>query len=184
MLCTCFKLVTILMRGFCTYNMKFNSTTTFLNLSYLNNRLEPLKKPGLFTSIKPKKQSVKKSKTFGFSTEYLLRSLSTRHKFHLVDLSPWPLIASLGAFMLTTGGVLYMHKISGGRALMLNGLITILYVMFVWWRDVIREATYEDQHTAKVQKGLRLGVVLFIISEVMFFWFFGFFHSSLSPVYT
>ena len=32
--------------------------------------------------------------------------LKTRHSFHLVDPSPWPLIASLGAFMMTTGGVL------------------------------------------------------------------------------
>jgi cytochrome c oxidase subunit 3 len=57
--------------------------------------------------------------------------------------------------------------------------------MYTWWRDVIREATFEDQHTAVVQKGLRLGMILFIVSEVMFFFafFWAFFHSSIAPVY-
>jgi cytochrome c oxidase subunit 3 len=111
--------------------------------------------------------------------------LKTKHKFHLVDPSPWPLLASLGAFMLTTGGVLYMHKILGGWELFLNGLLLILFVMYVWWRDVVREATYEEQHSFVVQRGLRLGMVLFIASEIMFFFafFWAFFHSSLAPAF-
>src|SRR5687767_11675837 len=111
--------------------------------------------------------------------------LKTKHKFHLVDPSPWPLLASLGAFMLTTGGVLYMHKILGGWDLFLNGLLLILFVMYVWWRDVVREATYEEQHSFVVQRGLRLGMILFIASEVMFFFafFWAFFHSSLAPAF-
>jgi hypothetical protein len=32
--------------------------------------------------------------------------------------------------------------------------------MYGWWRDVIREATFEDQHTFAVQKGLRIGMIL------------------------
>lgn len=111
--------------------------------------------------------------------------LKTKHKFHLVDPSPWPLLASLGAFMLTTGGVLYMHKVLGGWELFINGLLVILFVMYVWWRDVVREATYEEQHSFVVQRGLRLGMVLFIASEIMFFFafFWAFFHSSLAPAF-
>ena len=41
--------------------------------------------------------------------------------------------------------------------------------MFVWWRDIVREGTYEGRHTVKVQNGIRIGVILFIVSEVMFF---------------
>ena len=33
----------------------------------------------------------------------------------------------------------------------------------------MREGTYEGQHTSIVQRGLRLGVILFIVSEIMFF---------------
>ena len=111
--------------------------------------------------------------------------LKTRHSFHLVDPSPWPLIASLGAFMMTTGGVCYMHNFLGGGQLLLTGFSIILYVMYTWWRDIIREATFEEQHTFAVQRGLRLGMILFIVSEIMFFFafFWAFFHSSLAPTF-
>jgi len=52
------------------------------------------------------------------------------------------------------------------------GFIMILFMMFCWWRDIIREATFEGQHTSTVQFGLKLGVLLFIISEIMFFFAF------------
>jgi cytochrome c oxidase subunit 3 len=111
--------------------------------------------------------------------------LKTKHSFHLVDPSPWPLVASLGAFMLAIGGALYMHKFLGGSKLFLTGFLVILYVMFAWWRDIVREATFEDQHSFAVQRGLRLGMILFIVSEIMFFFafFWAFFHSSLSPAF-
>jgi len=44
--------------------------------------------------------------------------------------------------------------------------------MFNWWRDIIREGTYEGQHTEPVQNGLRLGIAFFIVSEIMFFFAF------------
>lgn len=111
--------------------------------------------------------------------------ISTFHKFHLVDPSPWPLIASIGAFLLTSGLVVYMHKVLDGFGLFSHGLFLILFVMYVWWRDVIREATYEEHHTYAVQRGLRLGMILFIVSEAMFFFafFWAFFHSSLAPAF-
>ena len=37
-----------------------------------------------------------------------------RHPFHLVDPSPWPLVAALGGLSLTFGGVLFMHNYKGG----------------------------------------------------------------------
>ena len=107
--------------------------------------------------------------------------LKTRHSWHLVDPSPWPLVASLGAFFMTSGGVLYMHKFIGGGQLLFTGFLTTLYVMYTWWRDVIREATFEEQHTLPVQRGLRLGMILFIVSEIMFF--FTFFWAFFTLVY-
>ena len=111
--------------------------------------------------------------------------LKTKHKFHLVDPSPWPLIAAIGGFILTSGGVLYMHNYCLGIYILSLGFLILLYVLTIWWRDVIREATFEEQHTFAVQRGMRLGMILFIISEIMFFFafFWAFFHSSLSPVF-
>jgi cytochrome c oxidase subunit 3 len=125
-----------------------------------------------------------KNNSFLFFKEQF-KYLKTTHSYHLVDPSPWPLTASLGAFMLTSGLVLFMHKFIGGWQLLITGFILILYTMYTWWRDIVREATFEDQHTISVQKGLRLGMVLFIVSEVMFFFafFWAFFHSSISPVH-
>lgn len=122
-------------------------------------------------------------KTLFFKEQF--KYLKTAHSYHLVDPSPWPLLASLGAFMFVSGLVLYMHKFVGGWSLLITGFTLILYVMYTWWRDIVREATFEDSHSVIVQKGLRLGMVLFIVSEVMFFFafFWAFFHSSIAPVH-
>lgn len=105
------------------------------------------------------------------------------HPFHLVDPSPWPYVASMGALGLTTGGVMYFHSYQNGELLMIISTLIILSVMVVWWRDVIREATFQGHHTLIVQRGLRWGMLLFILSEVCFFFsfFWAFFHSSLGP---
>jgi cytochrome c oxidase subunit 3 len=103
------------------------------------------------------------------------------HGFHLVDPSPWPIFAALAALTLTFGFVLYLHGY--GIFTFLWGFFMILMVMAFWWRDVIREATYEGHHTLRVQRGLKIGMLLFIASEVMFFFsfFWAFFHVSLNP---
>jgi len=106
-----------------------------------------------------------------------------KHPFHLVDPSPHPMFASLGALTSTVGGVMYFHGYEGSDFVLCLGLGMIIYVMFTWWRDVIREATFQGHHTYMVQQGLRSGMILFIVSEIMFFvaFFWAFFHSSLAP---
>lgn len=142
-----------------------------------------------FNNIFSKKKIYDKTskKTFKSLPKYAnsFNYIQTKHSFHMVDPSPWPFVSSLGAFMLTVGGVSYMHKFVGGYDLFLIGVLLTIFVMYTWWRDVIREATFENSHTIRVQKGLRLGMVLFIASEIMFFFsfFWAFFHSSISPVY-
>lgn len=106
-----------------------------------------------------------------------------RHPFHLVDPSPWPIVAAIAAFSSAIGGVLYMHAFKQGSFILLLSFSILLTTMFVWWRDVVRESTFEGHHTGIVQQGLRYGVLLFIISEILFFFafFWAFFHSSLAP---
>lgn len=112
-----------------------------------------------------------------------MSAVAQKHPYHLVDPSPWPLFASIAALVLTLGGSLYMHGYAGGDVLLTTGLALLLYTMFVWWRDVVRESTFQGHHTSVVELGLRYGMILFIASEVMFFvaFFWAFFHSSLSP---
>jgi len=106
-----------------------------------------------------------------------------RHPFHLVNPSPWPLVGAISAFTLTSGSAMYFHSYQFGDMIALFGFLSVLYTMFVWWRDVVRESTFEGHHTMQVQNGLRYGVILFITSEVAFFaaFFWGYFGASLSP---
>nr|YP_010546377.1 cytochrome c oxidase subunit III [Nerita ocellata]UYI29893.1 cytochrome c oxidase subunit 3 [Nerita ocellata] len=104
-----------------------------------------------------------------------------RNPFHLVEFSPWPLTGSMGALFLTVGLAGWFHGYS--LSTMILGLVLIVLTMLQWWRDVIREGTFQGFHTGKVAKGLRWGMILFIVSEVCFFFafFWAYFHSSLAP---
>nr|YP_010528115.1 cytochrome c oxidase subunit III [Rhyzodiastes puetzi]UXW64217.1 cytochrome c oxidase subunit III [Rhyzodiastes puetzi] len=103
------------------------------------------------------------------------------HTFHLVNFSPWPLTGALGTLIAMTGLVKWFHQYN--LSLLLTGFLIIILTMFQWWRDIIRESTFQGYHTYMVTKGLKWGMILFIISEVFFFisFFWSFFHSSLSP---
>src|SRR5438876_924721 len=100
------------------------------------------------------------------------------HDYHLVDPSPWPAIGAAAAFILAVGAITWMH--GSNPAVALIGLAGILYTMFMWWRDVVKES-HKGDHTDVVSLHLRYGMLLFIASEVMFFvaWFWAFFDASL-----
>lgn len=108
-------------------------------------------------------------------------STHSNHPFHLVDYSPWPLIGSIGAITTISGLIKWFHKFDSSLFI-LGNIITILTV-YQWWRDVYREGTYQGLHTQAVTTGLRWGIILFIVSEILFFvsFFWTFFHRSLSP---
>jgi len=101
------------------------------------------------------------------------------HDYHIIDPSPWPLIGSIGALIMAFGAVFWM-KDMWPIWVMLIGFMIVLYTMFAWWSDVIKES-HQGDHTPVVQLHLRYGMILFIASEVMFFvaWFWAFFDASL-----
>jgi cytochrome c oxidase subunit 3 len=93
----------------------------------------------------------------------------------------------MAALVLALGAVHWMKPeglfpaLPAGPALFLVGLAGVLYTMFAWWRDVVRESVVKGDHTPVVKLGLRYGMVLFIASEVMFFvaWFWAYFHAAV-----
>ncbi len=105
------------------------------------------------------------------------------HPYHLVNPSPWPALGAASLLGLTLGGAMFMHQKSGGGILLLVSFAMVLYTMFVWWRDVIKEGMIEKAHTREVSTGLRLGMALFIVSEILFFtaFFWSFFNASTLP---
>jgi len=105
------------------------------------------------------------------------------HPFHLVDPSPWPFCTSMALWYMALTVVSVFHNYVAEASTLLYGLVYLIFSLAAWWRDVIRESTYEFKHTPYVRRGLLLGMTLFIVSEVMFFFgfFWAFFHSSLVP---
>ncbi|MFM9847793.1 MAG: cytochrome c oxidase subunit 3 [Hyphomicrobiaceae bacterium] len=112
------------------------------------------------------------------------------HDYHLVNPSPWPIVGAVSGFIMAVGLIIWMKSMGGGPGLFglrgpivfSIGTVGVLYTMFMWWRDVIKEANAGD-HTPIVQLHLRYGMILFIASEVMFFvaWFWAFFDAALFP---
>lgn len=113
----------------------------------------------------------------------LIRSNFQNHPFHLVSPSPWPLNTSISLLSLTVSGALSMHSFSNAYIVTFLSLFAVIFSMSFWFRDIIAEGTFLGNHTLAVQKGLNLGVILFIVSEALFFMaiFWAFFHSALTP---
>ena len=111
------------------------------------------------------------------------RSQYQAHPFHLVSPSPWPIFTCMALLSLTTSGVSAMHGFGHADMFVMSAFVSLVSSMSFWWRDVIAEGTYLGNHTSAVQRGLNMGVALFIISEGLFFLgvFWAFFHSALSP---
>ena len=105
------------------------------------------------------------------------------HKFHLVDPSYWPITLSFVVFNLVLSIVYFLHGNSYFTSnLIFIWLTALLCVIYFWINDVVYESC-AGHHTTKVQRGLRLGFSLFIVSEFMFFFtfFWSYFHYSLAP---
>lgn len=107
--------------------------------------------------------------------------IKRNHAFHLVDQRPWPLTGALGALIITSGIVKWFHSFN--PQLFFLGTLILALTCIQWWRDIRRESTFQGLHTFIVSKGIRWGIILFITSEILFFFsfFWAFFHRSLSP---
>ncbi len=106
------------------------------------------------------------------------------HPYHLVEPSPWPATGAAAGLSQPLARRCICMITAFGHWVLGAGLALVILTMFLWWRDVIREAEYQGHHTPIVQIGMRYGMMLFIASEVMFFvaFFWAFFDSALFPV--
>lgn len=111
--------------------------------------------------------------------------------YHLVSNSPWPIMVAISGFSLLLGNILsyqniyiYLNNICiKGNSIIILSLINFIFSSFFWFKDIIIEGTYRGEHTEKVQKGLNLGFILFVLSEVCVFFglFFAYFYNGLVP---
>jgi len=112
-----------------------------------------------------------------------------RHSFHLVKASCLPFVTGLSAFLLVSSVVFYWNPSQGGKttefvdSLVFHLAVVMFFSVIISWLIMVVYESGTGYHTAIVRRGLRLGVVLFIVSEIMFFFslFWAFFHNALDP---
>ena len=93
--------------------------------------------------------------------------------YYLPDPSPWPLVASVGLFVLAGGFVMLVNDVNIAPWVMLVGGLIIAFMMFGWFGVVVLESE-GGRYNAHVDISFRMGMLWFIFSEVMFFGgFFG-----------
>ncbi|CAO5680392.1 MAG: Cytochrome c oxidase subunit 3 [Holosporales bacterium] len=108
--------------------------------------------------------------------------LQKKHPFHIVEPSPWPFALSMGLLVFIIGSILAMHKLD--YVLLIIGLLCVLAVVSAWLYDVVKESRQKGVHTKSVQNGLKIGMILFIASELMLFvaFFWSYFNAALDPI--
>jgi cytochrome c oxidase subunit III len=104
------------------------------------------------------------------------------HEYHILPPDPMPIIGAFSALAMAAGAIGWMRDTPWGPWVFAIGTLFVLYTMYQWWSNVVREANTGD-HTPVVQLHHRYGMILFIASEVMFFvaWFWAYFNASLAP---
>ncbi|MCG8098186.1 MAG: cytochrome c oxidase subunit 3 [Candidatus Thiodiazotropha taylori] len=93
--------------------------------------------------------------------------------YFIPDPSPWPIIGMFSLLITLFGGALAMNGVSLGTYLVVAGLLMFFYLLYGWFRDVIKE-NLSDCYNRQVDTSFRMGMFWFIASEVFFFLsFFG-----------
>nr|AST14903.1 cytochrome c oxidase subunit 3 [Apis mellifera mellifera] len=101
--------------------------------------------------------------------------------FHMVTNSPWPIILSFSFMNTLISTIIWIY--SSISMFMIFNFMNSILIMMLWFRDIIRESTFQGMHTMFITNFLKFSMILFILSELMFFisFFWTFFHSSISP---
>lgn len=104
------------------------------------------------------------------------------HMYHMVNISPWPLLIGFSVLRVVLG-LVKMFTISSINSFLFS-ILCVSLIFILWEKDVVRERTFQGFHCRRVVEGLIYGIILFIISEIFFFlsFFWTFFHSRLNPV--
>ena len=91
-----------------------------------------------------------------------------KDSYYLPEPSLWPIVGSLALLVMASGFVMKLNHIGMGGIVMLAGVAILLFMMFGWFGQVIRESE-SGMYNKQVDKSFRLGMSWFIFSEVLFF---------------
>jgi cytochrome c oxidase subunit 3 len=93
---------------------------------------------------------------------------TTNGGYYIPHGSHWPIIGSIGLFVMLQGFGNYLNGSGFGSTVMLAGFLILLVMVFGWFRTVINESE-AGTYNMQVDTSFRWGMGWFIFSEVMFF---------------
>uniref|UniRef100_A0AB39AH77 Cytochrome c oxidase subunit 3 n=1 Tax=Uroleucon sp. TaxID=2939227 RepID=A0AB39AH77_9HEMI len=101
--------------------------------------------------------------------------------YFILNLSPWPILMAMNTFNLMISNIMIMNFKYNLMSLL--NLIMVFIISMLWWRDVIRESTFQGKHNFYIMNLIKFSMILFIISEMFLFisFFWNFLHNSLAP---
>nr|YP_009307196.1 cytochrome c oxidase subunit III [Aphis craccivora]AOR53737.1 cytochrome c oxidase subunit III [Aphis craccivora] len=101
--------------------------------------------------------------------------------YFILNLSPWPILMALNTFNLMISNIMILNF--KFNSISLINFLMIIFISMLWWRDVIRESTFQGNHNFFIMNLIKFSMILFIISEMFLFisFFWNFLHNSLAP---
>lgn len=107
--------------------------------------------------------------------------ITKTHHFFMLELRPWPFILRASSFNLITS-LLIFFKYSDLRVFFINFFL-VRICSFFWWNSYRGEFNLEGKSSLILENGVKLRIILFISSEIFFFFsfFWSYFHYFLSP---
>jgi len=172
--------------------MNVNTSTSSSNYTRVQSNMKRRNIDNLFISwlgygnkdldkIEPRKQDERVNDSNRIVHNYRSLSFPRKHGYHFVLPSIWPISIGFNVMLLMLTFIGYTN--TGNYSSLLFGLFfNLVLLISVWFRDIIEEGMM-GYHTVIVQRGLRLAMLLFILSEVFFFlcFFWAYYHCFLSP---
>lgn len=101
--------------------------------------------------------------------------------YFILNIRPWPILISINSFNFLISNIIIINF--KFNIINLLNLINILLIFIIWWRDIIRERTFQGKHNYYIINLIKIRIIIFIISEIFLFisFFWNFLHNSLSP---
>ena len=102
--------------------------------------------------------------------------MSETPRYYVPHSSVWPIVGSFALFLTAFGVATFIHQSTdkvaaeGGSGVWLfsAGLLAIAFMLFGWFGTVIKESV-NGMNSAMMDRSYRMGMLWFIVSEVMFF---------------
>lgn len=102
--------------------------------------------------------------------------------YHIVTIRPWPTLSSIQTQTLMISSISLLSKKTGVIVILIN-FIRINIIASIWWKNTLTEARKEGIHLIKTKKNIKIRILIFISSEVLFFsrFFWAYFHAGRRP---